>query len=519
MLIKFSKHGTGNAFKACTYLMQSRDWTGSPRKEVKVIRGDPELVAEKAEALKFVHRYTSGVIAWSPEDDPSGEEIEEVIEEFERTAFAGLSPERYLWSAVLHKDDKGGVHVHVYAARVELLTGKSLNIAPPGWQKTFDELCRYFNYRKGWARPDDPARARIFRQGYTAYLEAGMLRQGLEYEPEPRQLINSYIVQKIQSGLILDRSDIVQALSEAGFEITRAGKKYITAKDPDSGKKWRLTGAIYDQKFNVHSYLQSEESDSSGAEGSRGIDEQKAETAFRKLQQKRRKRAEHNQRVYGGHKGKARGDEQVKPGTDQYDGSGPGKMHKPEQKSGQDVDDTGSDVFVDLHGYLSGQLGAEYIFSQGHKHADRKIPKPEAGNQQSGTNTGPSQLRNLGSETSPDKRWEIFNFAPGHGPGKYLENRREGCFEALRQLGGEHDRTGDKIKRDIDQSFQAIRAGSEAACKAGQGLAAASRSIERTAEEADRVFRKNRPVFEKRIRALISNIRQKLESSKQDISF
>ena len=38
---------------------------------------------------------------------------------------------------------RGGVHhVHVLAARCDLETGKSLNIAPPGWQKTFGSGAR-----------------------------------------------------------------------------------------------------------------------------------------------------------------------------------------------------------------------------------------------------------------------------------------------------------------------------------------------------------------------------------------
>ena len=50
--------------------------------------------------------------------------------------------------------------MHVLAARVDLETGKSLNIAAPGWQKTFDALRDWQNHENGWSRPDDPERAR-----------------------------------------------------------------------------------------------------------------------------------------------------------------------------------------------------------------------------------------------------------------------------------------------------------------------------------------------------------------------
>ena len=69
-----------------------------------------------------------------------------VVDEFEKTAWAGLEPDRYAWAAVQHREAGGGIHVHVLAARCDLETGKSLNIAAPGWQKTFDAL-------RDWQKP------------------------------------------------------------------------------------------------------------------------------------------------------------------------------------------------------------------------------------------------------------------------------------------------------------------------------------------------------------------------------
>ena len=120
----------------------------------------------------FEHKYTSGVIAWSPEDAPSDAQIDRVVDEFEKTAWAGLEPDRYAWSAIEHREAGGGVDVHVLAARVDLETGKSLNIAAPGWQKTFDALRDWQNHENGWSRPDDPERARDVQPGYRAYIEA-----------------------------------------------------------------------------------------------------------------------------------------------------------------------------------------------------------------------------------------------------------------------------------------------------------------------------------------------------------
>ena len=137
MHIKFLARGTGSARDAADYLLGERDAAGKPREGVEVLRGNPDMVAAVADTLAFEHRYTSGVIAWAPDDQPTDEQTEAVLDAFEETAWAGLEPDRYAWAAVLHRERGGGAHVHVLAARCDLETGRSLNIAPPGWRRTF----------------------------------------------------------------------------------------------------------------------------------------------------------------------------------------------------------------------------------------------------------------------------------------------------------------------------------------------------------------------------------------------
>ena len=173
MHIKFIARGTGSARAAVDYLLGERDAAGHVRDGVEVRRGDPDTVAAVADALAFKHKYTSGVIAWAPEDRPTDAQIEAVLDKFEKTAWAGLEPDRYAWTAVEHRQHGGGVHVHVLAARCDLETGKSLNIAPPGWQKTFGPLRDAFNHEHGWSRPDDPARARAQQPGHRALSRRG----------------------------------------------------------------------------------------------------------------------------------------------------------------------------------------------------------------------------------------------------------------------------------------------------------------------------------------------------------
>ena len=127
MPILFLARGTGSTGAAADYLLGARDATGRPREGVEVLRGDPHRVAAVADALSFEHKYTSGVIAWAPEDEPTDEQIGAVLDAFEGDGLGGTGvPDRYAWSAVLHREHGGGAHVHVLATRCDLETGRSL---------------------------------------------------------------------------------------------------------------------------------------------------------------------------------------------------------------------------------------------------------------------------------------------------------------------------------------------------------------------------------------------------------
>ena len=94
MMIKFLARGTGSAAAAADYLTreqnlapeqdqdqdQDREQEKNPE-EVKVLRGHPHQVAAVADGLEFEHKYTSGVIAWAPEDNPSDAQIGRVVDE------------------------------------------------------------------------------------------------------------------------------------------------------------------------------------------------------------------------------------------------------------------------------------------------------------------------------------------------------------------------------------------------------------------------------------------------------
>ncbi len=298
MHIKFTSHGKGSARRAADYLTQKKDSKGDERPGIEVLRGDPYDVAYVSDNLSFLNRYRMGVIGWASEDQPTETQINEVLDEFELTAFAGLDLDRFTWSAVLHKEAGGGCHVHVFFSSVDLLTGKSHNVAPPGWIQTYQPLRDYFNAKYGWARPDDPSRRQVSQKPrHELYIEAEQLRSGLEVEENPRDLIRDYLLQRIISGSVVDRPSMVVALHQAGLETPRLGKNYITAYDPGTGGKWRLKGAIYDEKWTA-----AEQEIAADIRDGAGVSDRpnagRAARAWLKIEAKRHARAEYNQQRY-----------------------------------------------------------------------------------------------------------------------------------------------------------------------------------------------------------------------------
>lgn len=243
MHIKFIKTGKGSASAAKEYLLQENDHKGVIRADVQVLRGNPEHVTQLAESLEFKHKYTSGVIAWHKDDAPTDNQIAQVLDDFERVAFAGLEPSQYAYYAVLHEDTDGAKHVHVIAPRVELSTGLSMNIAPPNHQKTYDVLVDKYNVQHDWASPKDISRQK------TMTIDKMQIHADTP-NVQAKKMIHEVINELVERGSIKNNSDVRTKLAEFG-EITREGKDYISIKPQGFKKAVRLKGAYYEREFSV----------------------------------------------------------------------------------------------------------------------------------------------------------------------------------------------------------------------------------------------------------------------------
>ena len=91
--------------------------------------------------------------------------------------------------------------------------------------------------------------AREQQPGHRAYITAAELRAGIAHEADPRDQIRDYLLRGVARGTVQDRAGVVTTLQEAGLDVSRQGKNYVTAHDPESGKRWRLKGALYEHDF------------------------------------------------------------------------------------------------------------------------------------------------------------------------------------------------------------------------------------------------------------------------------
>ena len=252
MLIKFFARGTGGGRGPVEYITRKDDpTTGKLRYPApEVIRGNPVVTRRLIDGLEFKHKYRSGVLSFAPSDAPTDKQIEAVIDSFESYAFAGLEKDAYntLWVKHTHTSSNR-VELHFVTPRVELYTGKSLNIAPPGWHGYFKPWQTSWNIKQGWARPDEPTRKRIYEPGYMALINAERVAKGLEPIADTRQLLTEYVLSRVEAGLVSNRHDIIELFKEElGLEITRAGSDYITVKDPETSKRYRLKGKLYERE-------------------------------------------------------------------------------------------------------------------------------------------------------------------------------------------------------------------------------------------------------------------------------
>ncbi|MBL4645067.1 MAG: hypothetical protein JKY99_01260 [Rhizobiales bacterium] len=255
----------------------------------EVLRGNVERMRQLIDSCAHQWTYRAGVLSFAIEDAPTPRQQQCVMDEFEQLAFAGLALDQrdILWVRHTHE---ARVELHFLTPRMVLSSGLSLNIAPPGYQKSYDALRDSLNKKFGWCDPQAPERAREVKSPLES-INHGMFREQ----------IHDWVLSRIETGEITNRPEIVDALKALGLQVPRAGKAYITICNSETGKRWRLKGEIFDENWTrantVERAFETERHQPSQS-GSRldAIDQQTLRDSLHKIIETR---ARYNRKRYG----------------------------------------------------------------------------------------------------------------------------------------------------------------------------------------------------------------------------
>jgi len=352
MIISFFTTGTGGGSAPVNYLIarevlaydENRNLIrddGQPQTKIRdplpeVLHGNPDCTRDLIDASPNKWTYTAGVISFTERDAPSGDAQQEAIEQFEALAFAGLERDQYdcLWVRHVHE---GNVELHFCAPRMELSTGKALNIAPPGHDAAFATLRDELNQTHNWADPMEPDRAREFKT----------VRESTE-RAEARAVIVGAIYDQIDGGLVTDRPTMLEFLEDAGFEITRRAEKSISIRDPEFQKPFKLEGGLTHEKWTAtrHAEIAAEYEAGADANRTRRLDGVSHERLRADLADHVERRAGYNAERYGA---LSVSQQELVRGTDRTDQDLADVFtldHHGDHRDGDRLDD-GRELFVD----------------------------------------------------------------------------------------------------------------------------------------------------------------------------
>ncbi|UWR27351.1 relaxase/mobilization nuclease domain-containing protein [Sulfitobacter sp. S223] len=306
MIISFFSSGTGGGAAPVNYLTARevlaydenrnliRDDYGQPQTKIRdplpeVLHGNPDRTRDLIDASANKWSYTAGVVSFADSDQPSEDAQQEAIELFEALAFAGLEADQYdcLWVRHVHE---GNVELHFCTPRLELATGRALNVAPPGHETAFSTLRDVLNKTHGWADPMEPDLARDFK----------LVRESAE-RAEARQVIVSALYDQIDAGLITDRASMVAFFEDTGFEVTRQAAKSISVRDPEFSKPFKLEGVLTHENWSPtrHAEIAAEYETGADAKRTRRLDGISHDSLRADLADHVERRADYNEERYG----------------------------------------------------------------------------------------------------------------------------------------------------------------------------------------------------------------------------
>lgn len=251
MIVKFFTNGTGGSKGVFDYLLKDKEQPDGKRLGAEVLRGDIDNQALLIDSLDFKQKYTSGCLSFTETaDEVTAEQKNALMDGFEETLRAGLDVDRVSVSWIEHRD-KGRLELNFVFADVDLEHGRAFQPYIHYQDKRRVNAWKDMqNIEYGFTDPNDPANKRLMAQ-----------RDNLPRDiKDARKVITDGLKTLMDEGVITNRDDVIQALTDGGFEIARETDKAISIKNPDPKAKRniRLTGGLYERDFKFSREVQSE---------------------------------------------------------------------------------------------------------------------------------------------------------------------------------------------------------------------------------------------------------------------
>lgn len=296
MIVKFFKRGTGKASGVFDYLLKDKNEPDGLRRDAELLRGDVVNQSLLIDSLDFKQKYTSGVLSFAESpDEVTQEQKEQLMNSFEETIRAGLDSDRIAVTWVEHRD-KGRLELNFVFANVDLKHGRAFQPYVHSQDKKRVNAWKDMqNITYGFKDPNDPQNKRLMAQ-----------RDNLPRDvKDARQAITDGLTALVEQGVIKDRSDVIQTLTDNGFEIARETPKAISIKNPVGGRNIRLTGGLYERDFKFSREVQAETERAST--DYRATARQRFESAKQLYNSETQRKREYHQKRHGRPKREQRG--------------------------------------------------------------------------------------------------------------------------------------------------------------------------------------------------------------------
>lgn len=252
MIVRIFSTGKSRGEGPVNYLLNKSDHTGTPRCfEPEILDGgNPKTTIDIINSIDRDWKYVSGAIAFRNEEQPTHEQMLQLIDKFKQTFCAGLNNSQFNSLFVLHKD-KGNHEIHFVVPMIELTTGKRLNIHPPGAKNIdlYQAFTKTMNHELGYAQ--------VLSDPLKIALPSHKLKSP-EFKDDQRKniLLEKEVKKAIVSGKVENRTQLCKFLDEElGVSIHRQGKDYISIRLPGDIKSRRLRGPMFEENANYRDML------------------------------------------------------------------------------------------------------------------------------------------------------------------------------------------------------------------------------------------------------------------------